>query len=425
MKKEMLLSDFNNKKEERGTQNILYKYLAKNSQGLLEKGSFEALSKIDVQSFLMSEGYEVYEITPIKSIFHSGFSEIGFGSFKFKKTALIFYLTQLSAYVKSGIPLAESVKIISGQCKKVEEKKAWKAIVYDLTMGESFSGAMEKRGTAFPKLLVNMIKTAEMTGNLTEVLDDMADYYSETEKTRKQMISAMMYPTLVFILSILIISFILMWVVPQFTSMYKDLGSKVPSITKFILTISLFLKQNGLYMFLVIIVVMFLYSLLYRTVKVFRLSMQSFFMHVPIIGNIMIYNEVTIFTKTFANLINHNVFITDSVEILSKITDNEVYKLLVLDTLTNLASGETISASFKDQWAFPDLAYQMLITGEKTGRLGSMMERVSDYYQEQHQTAITRMKAFIEPILIICLTVIIGFILLSVIIPMFGMYEAL
>lgn len=425
MKKEMLLSEFNNKKEERGTQNILYKYLAKNSAGLLERGSFEALSKIDVQSFLMSEGYEVYEITPVKSTFQNSLNKMGFGGFKFKKAALIFYLTQLSAYIKAGIPLAEAVKIISEQSKNEEEKKTWKAIVYDITMGESFSNALEKRGQIFPKLLINMIKTAEMTGNLTEVLDDMANYYLETEKTRKQMVSAMMYPAIVFVFSITVITFILMWVVPQFTSMYKDLGSNVPGITTFIINVSNFLRINGLYLFIAIILLLLIYTSLYKSSKGFRLVMQSLFMRIPVIGNIIIYNEVTMFTKTFANLINHNVFITDSIEILSKITDNEVYKLLVLDTITNLAKGETISTSFSNQWAFPNLAYQMLITGERTGRLGNMMERVSRYYQDQHATAITRMKALIEPALIVFLTGIVGFILLSIIIPMFGMYNAL
>ena len=125
------------------------------------------------------------------------------------------------------------------------------------------------------------------------------------------------------------------------------------------------------------------------------------------------------------NLINHNVFITESMDVLSKITDNEIYKELIFDTATNLTKGEPLSAAFKNNWAFPNIAYQMLITGEKTGRLGPMMERVSAYYQEQHRTIINSMKSLIEPVLIISLAVIVGGILLSVIIPMFSMYDAL
>ena len=111
--------------------------------------------------------------------------------------------------------------------------------------------------------------------------------------------------------------------------------------------------------------------------------------------------------------------------VLSKITNNEIYKKLIRDTAQNLTKGEPISKAFKDQWAFPLIAYQMLITGEKTGRLGPMLEKVSEYYQEQHRNIINQMKSLIEPALIVFLAVVVGGILLSVIIPMYGMYDAL
>jgi type IV pilus assembly protein PilC len=129
------------------------------------------------------------------------------------------------------------------------------------------------------------------------------------------------------------------------------------------------------------------------------------------------------FTKTFGSLLSHNVFITDSMEVLSKITNNEIYKMLIFDTITNLARGESISNSFKNHWAFPVVAYEMLLTGEKTGQLGEMMNKVANYYQVQHKNSVTQIKTFIEPIMIVFLTVIVGAILLSVILPMFSMYS--
>ena len=146
-------------------------------------------------------------------------------------------------------------------------------------------------------------------------------------------------------------------------------------------------------------------------------------MNIPIIGKIIIYNEITMFTKTFASLLNHNVYITDCMEVLSKITNNEVYKMLIFDTITNLARGEAISNSFKNHWAFPVIAYEMILTGEKTGQLGPMMDKVANYYQEQHKNAVNQIKAFIEPVMIIVLAVIVGVVLLSVVLPMFDMYQ--
>lgn len=397
---------------------LLFDYTARNSKGELEKGQIEASSRVDVNSFLQAEGYEVYEITVAKT-------NINILSYKMKRSRLIFYLSQLSAYLKSGIALAEAVKILDDQAKKTNEKKAWRAVYYDLSMGDGLSAAMDKRKDTFPRLLINMIKTAEMTGNLPETLDDMVEYYTEAESTRRQMKSAMMYPVIVSIFAAVVITFILMWVVPQFVDIYADLGSDIPTITKVVIAISDFLKNYLVFILLMIIIVILVYIALFKNVKAFRMSMQQFAMHLPVFGNIIIYNEVTIFAKTFANLINHNVFITDSMDVLSKITDNEVYKKLIFETAKNLTKGETISKAFKDHWAFPNIAYQMLITGEKTGRLGPMMERVSSYYQEEHRAIINRMKALIEPVMIVTLAVIVGGILLAVIIPMYGMYDAL
>ena len=414
---EQFKDDKNN--QSRFTSSIIFNYVAKNKNGEIEKGSIEALSRVDVHSFLVAEGYEVYDITAAKQ------KGLEFIKIEMKKSKLIFYLSQLSAYLKSGISLAQAVKILSDQAKRKSEKDAWKAVYYDLSMGDELSVALEKRNKVFPKLLINMIKTAEMTGNLPETLDDMVNYYTESETTRKQMKSAMTYPIIVTVFAMIVVTFILIWVVPQFVDIYDDLGSELPTITKIVISISDFLKNYLIYLLLGIIVLCIIYIFLFRNIKQFRKVFQEFFMHLPVIGNIIIYNEVTIFTKTFANLINHNVFITDSIDVLSKITDNEVYKKLIYDTAKNLTKGDSISKAFKDHWAFPNIAYQMLITGEKTGRLGPMMERVSAYYEEQHRNIITQMKALIEPVLIVSLAVIVGGILLAVIIPMYGMYEAL
>lgn len=151
--------------------------------------------------------------------------------------------------------------------------------------------------------------------------------------------------------------------------------------------------------------------------------MQWVAMHVPVFGNTIIYNEVTMFTKTFGSLLEHNVFITESMDVLNKMTNNEIYKMLILDTITNLAKGDKISKAFENHWAFPLPAYEMLVTGEKTGELADMMIKVSEYYQELHKEQVARIKTFIEPLLTVFLTFMVGIIILAIVLPMFGMYE--
>ena len=148
-------------------------------------------------------------------------------------------------------------------------------------------------------------------------------------------------------------------------------------------------------------------------------------MKVPVLKDIIIYNEVTTFTKTFASLLKHGVYITNTMNILLQITNNEVYRRLIANSIKHLRKGENISLAFKGHWAFPVPAYEMIVTGERTGKLAEMLQKVSEYYQDLHANIVNRMKVIIEPVLIIVLTGIVGLIILTVIVPMFGVYGAL
>lgn len=396
---------------------ISFRYYALNSNRKKITGIFDAESESDVRGFLSNEGYEVLKVE-IKKPYDV---ELG-GNGRLKAVDLAFSLTQLSTYIKAGIPLVDAVRILSKQAHKPKEKKAYERLVYDLLKGENLSDAMMKQDKKFPKLLINMVKTAEMTGDLPTILDDMADYYTSMEETRKQMISAMTYPVIVVFLAIGVLVFMLIYLVPQFVQMFESQDATLPAITLFIIGASDFLKANYLVLIAAVAGFVLLYYYLYSNVKSFRSTIQTIFMHIPVFGNIIIYNEIANFTKTFASLLNHGVFITDSMEILSKITNNEIYKRIIAKTIDNLGKGESISTAFKGEWAFPIVAYEMLVTGENTGQLGLMMEKVADHFQNLHKTLITQVKSLIEPIMIVILAVIVGVILLSIVVPMFDIY---
>lgn len=425
MEQESLLINFDGEDAEKSDVKLLYEYVAKNKEGQVVKGYFEAFSKVEVHSYLLSEGFDVYSIRTSKWIqFLHGNRSTNYTKIKTKD--LIFFLTQLSTYIKAGIPLVEALKILSRQFKKKSYKKIFESVVYDLTTGENFSEALLKQNVAFPRLLINMVKTAEMTGELPEVLDDMANYYTETERTRKQMITALTYPSIVFVFATAVITFIMMFVIPQFVEIYETMdASKIPSFTLAVIAVSEFIQDYIIWILVGIVIFITIFIYLYKNVKIFRTVCQWVAMHIPVIGQTIIYNEVTMFTKTFSSLLSHNVFITDSMEVLNKITNNEVYKMLILDTITNLAKGEKISKAFEGHWAFPMPAYEMLVTGEKTGELAEMMGKVSEYYQDLHKESVARIKSFIEPILTVFLTAVVGTIILAVIIPMFSMYGSI
>lgn len=425
--KEELAQDLSSEMGQKLSEPVVYEYVVMDNNGKIHKNRFNGISKLDVNAFLVNEGYEVFSIkTNDKLNFLYGQSQIL--STKMSVKDLIFWLTQLSTYLKAGIPLADAVRILANQMthgKESAKNQIFNAIVYELSMGTAFSDALDKQGGVFPSLLINMLKAAEATGNLEETLDDMANYYSEIDSTRQQMKSAMTYPILVCVFAIGITVFILVYIVPQFVSIYESAGVALSGMTVFLIDLSAFLEKYILLIIMVIIIVVITFILIYKNVQPIRRSMQVFAMHMPIFGNVIIFNEITIFTKTFASLLKNNVFITESIDILSKITTNEIYIEIMFNTISNIARGEKISESFKDQWCVPDIAYFMIQTGESTGDLGNMMQKVSEYYGEQHKAMIESMKAFIEPVMIIFIAVVVGGILISVILPMFDLYSAI
>lgn len=407
----------------RNEEPITYKYVAKDSSNKKVTNYFVGHSKMEVYSYLTNEGYSVLSIETSKLI-NFIYSPKTATTCKLNNKDLIFWLTQLSTYLKSGIPLTEAMRILGRQMSKNSSKKRlFDSIIYNLTLGEAFSDALAKQGKSFPALLVNMIKTAEATGELEETLDDMANYYTEIENTRKAMISAMSYPTIITVFSIAVVAFILLYVIPQFQDIYTQSGATLNKFTLFIIEASKYLENNFITLLVGIIVIIVVIVLLYKNIKSFRKALQNFAMRLPLFGNIIIYKEMSIFAKTFASLLKNNVFITESISLLSDITNNEIYKEIMFKTINNIAKGDKISTAFKDHWAVPEVAYYMIVTGESTGELASMMSKVADYYQTEHKTVINGMKAFIEPAMIIFLAVVVGGIVMAIILPMFGLYS--
>lgn len=398
-----------------------FRYVARGSSGNITKGIFDAENEEAVRIFLTNENFEVISINKRAK----WDIDVSLGSGKIAKGDLSFALTQLSTYIRAGIPLIDSMRILARQTSKPQLRRIFDRVVYELVVGCNFSTALERQGEAFPRLLINMIKTSEMTGDLAGTLDEMADYYTETEKARKQMLSALIYPSVIFTVAIGAVIFIVMFVVPQFVDMFASNNAELPAITELVIAMSDFFANYWWVLAIVIVVILVVYSWLFKNVRAFRKTMQTVYMKLPIIGNVIIYNEVANLTRTFSSLLSHSVFITDSMEILSQISTNEIYKEIINRTLIGLSKGAKISETFKGEWAFPVVAYEMLVTGESTGQLALMMEKVANHYQNLHANAVTTIKSLIEPIIICFLAVAVGFIIMSIILPMFDLYGQL
>ena len=412
MKNDLITSaDFDDEKKD------TYKYRVINKQGKKFYGYIDALDEESVKSYLKNEGLKIIEIEK-----QGKFKEIKVKKPKLKDSEISFMLTQLSTYLKAGIPLIDAVKILEKQSVKSKEKRIYSNIIFELSKGENLSNALRAQNGVFPIFLVNMIKTAELTGDLNEVLEDMQKYYDKKDKNKKAFINSMTYPLVLFSFAILVLIFILTYVLPQFVTLFEKEDATIPTFTKVILGVSSFLSNHlwGIIFFIILLVL--LICVLYKYVRSVRKGLQIFIMKLPFIGKIIIYNEIVMFTKTFSSLLSHKVFITDSIKVLEGVSNNEVFKDIIKDSLNSLSKGENISSSFENKWVFPVAAYEMLVTGENTGKLDMMMKYVGEYYEDLEAGLLKRFNSFIEPILIVFIAVIVGIVVISVIIPMFSFY---
>ena len=399
---------------------ISFRYKAKKTDGKIINGTFDAYNIEQAKRFLVNSDLEVISIAPRKKYD----IDIVIGN-PLSMSDLAFALTQLSTYIRAGMTLVDSVRILAKQTEKPAKRKVYDMIVYDLLAGDDFSKALSKQPKVFPKLLINMTKSAELTGDLPNVLDEMSNYYTSITKTRKEIKSAMTYPTIVLIFAVLVVTFVLVWIVPQYTSMFEGFGAELPAITVATVALSDFLRDNLIGIIIILLIVLGLYIYLFKNVRSFRRTMQNIYLHTPVLKNIIMYSEVSMFSRTFASLINHGVYITDSMDVLMNVSENEVYRSIIIETIKNLNAGGKISEAFKDNWAIPVVAYEMIVTGENTGELGTMLDKVADYYDVLHKNAVSSIKSLIEPFLIIFLAGSVGLIILAVILPMFEMYTVI
>lgn len=409
--------ELESKKSINENKKVTFKYRVENKKGQKFYGYLDALDKDSVIAYLKNDGYNVISVekqNKLKSLEKS--------TAKLKDSEIAFMLTQLSTYLKAGISLIDAVKILEKQSVKPSKKRIYSNIIYELSKGENLSSALEKSGNVFPIFLINMIKTSELTGDLVGILDDMQNYYDTKDKNRKQAINVMTYPMILFFFTIIVLVFIFTYVLPSFVTLFETQDATLPTFTKVVLAISGFLTAHKCGLLIALILLVLSLRLLYKYVRKVRRSMQIFAMKLPVIGKIIIYREVTMFTKTFATLLNHNVFITDSISVLETISNNEVFKDVVKEALDRLSKGESISSAFEDEWVFPVVAYEMLVTGENTGKLGMMMKYVSDYYEDLSSSLLKRLNSFIEPVLILFIAIVVGAVVISVIVPMFNFY---
>ncbi|HLS23170.1 MAG TPA: type II secretion system F family protein, partial [Pseudogracilibacillus sp.] len=262
----------------------------------------------------------------------------------------------------------------------------------------------------------------EMTGNLDDTLDRMASYFEKQHTLKKNVQSTMAYPAILTVLIIGVVIFLLIYIIPQFMGIYDQFGSELPAITQFIIGVSEVVQELWWLVLIILAIVIGILIFLYRTNKPFHYWVNVMFLRMPIFGKLLQKTQIARMTRTLSSLFSSAVPILDALEIVAKVVENPVISKVVTDARTNLEEGGTLSEPLAKHWVFPPLVHQMTAIGEETGTLDYMLEKIADFYEEDVDRTVDTLKSLIEPLMIVLLAFVVGFIVLSVMVPMFQVF---
>ncbi|WP_186668543.1 type II secretion system F family protein [Sporosarcina sp. BP05] len=397
----------------------VFKYSGRTSTGAMKKGVIDAETQVAAVAKLRKQGINPREIAESNSILHK---ELAVGG-KVKNEDFVVYCRQFATLIRAGVSLVESTKILAEQTTSKVLKKALFAVEEDIRTGTTFSSAAAKSDKVFPPMFVNMIRAGEATGNLDETLERLAIYYEKQHNLKKKIQSTMMYPLILFIMTIIVVVFLMLTIVPTFTSMFADFDAELPGITLFVMGLSDFIKAFWWLMLIIVVGLVVGFNYLFKNNKQFHYQVHYLLLRMPIFGKLLQKAAIARMSRSLSSLFSSSVPILQALSIVEKVIGNPVMGQVVLQSRASLEKGSTLSAPLQKSWLFPPLVTQMTAIGEKTGSLDYMLEKIADFYEDDVDRTVDTLKGLIEPLMIVFLAAIVGTIVLAIMVPMFSLYE--
>ena len=314
--------------------------------------------------------------------------------------------------------------ILQEQIENVYLRRIVTELKGDIEGGNSLSSSFAKHPNVFPAIFSNMIKAGESSGSLNEILERVADYLERTEGVKHKLKSALTYPALIIGMAIIIVGFLILKVVPAFKNIFESLGGSLPLPTLFLIQFSnLSIRLFPLIVIASIIIVAAFKR--YVSTETGRLRFDQFKLKIPIFGPVLRNMAISKFTRTLATLVKSGVSILEAFEIAGKVAGNKIIEQATYQIRVDLQAGESISEPMAQTGKFPVFVVKMIAVGEQTGELEKMLSKVSDYYEEQINEALNSLTAMLEPVIILFLGSVIGFIVLAMFLPIFKLTQTI
>ncbi len=410
-----------------------FQYEAMDNTGREVKDTIDASTQEEAQQLIRQKGFFVTKISERSKAKKKGPApkkggrkgkKKSFTIGKISTKQLCTFTRQLSTLQDAGLPILRSLKILHGQCKPGVLKNSLEDVVEDIESGSTLSDAFAKHPKAFDKLYCNMIKAGEAGGALEAILQRLADFKEKSQTLKRRIKSAMVYPAVVISVACLIVGFILYFIIPKFEAIFKDFGVDLPSMTKFLIHASHFVVD---YFYVVILIPVFFWiflKLVYRN-KTGAYICDRILLMIPVMGAIVEKSTVARTTRTLGTLVQSGVPILESLNIVRDTAGNMVFERAFTRIYDSIREGETIAQPLREARIVDDIVVNMIDVGEETGDLDTMLNKIADNYDEEVETLVESLVSLLEPIMIVVLGGIIGFIVIALFLPLISLISKL
>lgn len=395
-----------------------FEYTAKNYKGETIKGVIDAPRYKEAVTILKNKNYFLIKMEVQRIPIEATISKYK----RIKTSDLAIFCRQFATTLNAGIPVLESLEILH---KQMENKRFSKIIIdiYEIIQkGYSLSEALAFHSNVFPPLLIHMIEMGEISGTLDTVMEKIAKHFEKENKLHKKLQSAITYPIIVSILAIVIVIFMLTFVMPIFIGIFDNMEAELPTITQILIFVSEGIQS---YWYLFILITFILIFLLNRYIKSEqgRYNIDKIKLRVPILGKIQYKVAISRFTYTMSTLLSSGIDLLQALNIVQKVMNNKYITKKLKIVEEEVRKGLGLANSIKNSRIFPPIVCKMIQVREDTGSLESILEKTADFYDEEVEISIVKMTTMLEPLIIVILGMIIGFIVIAMILPMFEMYS--
>jgi type IV pilus assembly protein PilC len=390
-----------------------YKWEGKTLRGEKRKGEMEAPDEGSVRAHLRQQN-----VIPTKVVAKGKEISFSFGRQKVTKKDVAVFTRQLATMIDAGLPLVQSLDILGMQQENKTFQKVTKNIKESVEGGSTFAGALGKHPKVFDELYVNLVVAGEEGGILDNVLNRLAVYIEKSEALKKKIKSALVYPSTIVGVAIIVVAVLMIFVIPVFDKMFTSMGHTLPLPTLIVIGISSLLKRYILLIIVALVILIFLLRRYYSTEKG-KFNIDSLILKAPVFG--MLFRKVAVarFSRTLSTLITSGVPILDGLTITSKTAGNKPIEYAIMKARTSISEGETIAEPLARSAIFPPMVTQMIAVGESTGSLDSMLSKIADFYEEEVDVAVATLTSLLEPLLMVFLGVTVGGIVIAMYLPIF------